>query len=83
MSFPKSEFFLSYFCSKCVKIVYFLKKKKLYFISQNYPKDAVAHVQKYLMKNEVPVNLFEVNKTFVIEIFFIHTFFLIFSLILK
>ncbi|KAJ6609403.1 G protein-coupled receptor kinase 1, partial [Pseudolycoriella hygida] len=26
---------------------------------QQYSTDAVAHVQKYLMKNEVPVNLFE------------------------
>lgn len=31
------------------------------FLFQDYPKDAVAHVQKYLMKNEVPVNLFEVS----------------------
>lgn len=31
-------------------------------IKQEYSKDAVAHVQKYLMKNEVPVNLFEVRK---------------------
>lgn len=28
---------------------------------QDYSKEAVAHVQKYLMKNEVPVNLFEVS----------------------
>lgn len=27
---------------------------------QDYSKDAVTHVQKYLMKNEVPVSLFEV-----------------------
>lgn len=26
---------------------------------QEYSKEAVAYVQKYLMKNEVPVNLFE------------------------
>jgi len=33
--------------------------KELLSHTHNYPKDAVAHVQKYLMKNEVPVNLFE------------------------
>lgn len=33
----------------------------IYLFVQDYPKDAVAHVQKYLMKNEVPVNLFEVR----------------------
>lgn len=31
------------------------------FDHQEYSKEAVAHVQKYLMKNEVPVNLFEVG----------------------
>ena len=31
------------------------------FNHQEYSKEAVAHVQKYLMKNEVPVNLFEVG----------------------
>jgi hypothetical protein len=31
------------------------------FLLQDYSKDAVAHVQKFLMKNEVPVNLFEVS----------------------
>lgn len=35
---------------------------KLSSTQQEYSKDAVAHVQKYLMKNEVPVNLFEVRK---------------------
>ncbi|XP_054267062.1 G protein-coupled receptor kinase 1 isoform X1 [Macrosteles quadrilineatus] len=33
--------------------------KELLAHAHDYPKDAVAHVQKYLMKNEVPVNLFE------------------------
>jgi len=28
---------------------------------QDYSKEAVAHVQMFLMKNEVPVNLFEVS----------------------
>lgn len=28
---------------------------------QDYSKEAVTNVQKYLMKNEVPVNLFEVS----------------------
>lgn len=28
-------------------------------VTQEYSKEAVAYVQKYLMKNEVPVNLFE------------------------
>lgn len=31
------------------------------YAKQEYSKEAVAHVQKYLMKNEVPVNLFEVS----------------------
>lgn len=30
-------------------------------ISQEYSPEAVSHVHKYLMKNEVPVNLFEVG----------------------
>lgn len=42
-----------------------IEQKKLIFFSdhffQEYSKEAVAHVQKYLMKNEVPVNLFEVR----------------------
>ncbi|KAK6625004.1 G protein-coupled receptor kinase 1 [Polyplax serrata] len=33
--------------------------KELLAHSHDYSKDAVAHVQKFLMKNEVPVNLFE------------------------
>ncbi|XP_014284299.1 G protein-coupled receptor kinase 1 isoform X1 [Halyomorpha halys] len=33
--------------------------KELLARAHDYPKDAVAHVQKYLTKNEVPVNLFE------------------------
>jgi hypothetical protein len=31
------------------------------FFLQDYSKEAVAHVQMFLMKNEVPVNLFEVS----------------------
>lgn len=31
------------------------------FFLQDYSKEAVTNVQKYLMKNEVPVNLFEVS----------------------
>jgi hypothetical protein len=36
----------------------------IYFVLlclQDYSKEAVAHVQMFLMKNEVPVNLFEVS----------------------
>ncbi|KAI5697884.1 hypothetical protein M8J77_016423, partial [Diaphorina citri] len=33
--------------------------KELLAHAHDYPKHAVAHVQKYLLKNEVPVNLFE------------------------
>lgn len=33
----------------------------LYCFLQDYSKEAVAHVQMFLMKNEVPVNLFEVS----------------------
>ncbi|GLH01043.1 Serine/threonine-protein kinase Warts [Gryllus bimaculatus] len=33
--------------------------KELLAHSHDYSKEAVAHVQKFLMKNEVPVNLFE------------------------
>jgi len=31
------------------------------FFLQDYSKEAVAYVQMFLMKNEVPVNLFEVS----------------------
>ncbi len=31
--------------------------------TQSFSKESVAHVQKYLTKNEVPNNLFEVNPT--------------------
>uniref|UniRef100_A0A182YCF7 RGS domain-containing protein n=1 Tax=Anopheles stephensi TaxID=30069 RepID=A0A182YCF7_ANOST len=33
--------------------------KEMLSHTHEYSKEAVAHVQKYLMKNEVPVNLFE------------------------
>ncbi|CAH0390418.1 unnamed protein product [Bemisia tabaci] len=33
--------------------------KELLASSHDYPKEAVTHVQSFLMKNEVPVNLFE------------------------
>ncbi|XP_076331468.1 G protein-coupled receptor kinase 1-like isoform X1 [Tachypleus tridentatus] len=33
--------------------------KELLSHSHNYSKEAISHVQKYLMKNEVPVNLFQ------------------------
>jgi hypothetical protein len=33
----------------------------VYCFLQDYSKEAVAHVQMFLMKNEVPVNLFEVS----------------------
>lgn len=31
------------------------------YVLQNYPQEAVAHVQACLVKNDVPVNLFEVS----------------------
>ncbi|GAB0096082.1 RGS domain [Sergentomyia squamirostris] len=36
--------------------------KEMLSHTHEYSKEAVSHVQKYLMKNEVPVNLFEVRK---------------------
>lgn len=39
-----------------------------FFSFQDYSKDAVAHVQKYLMKNEVPVNLFEVSSVLIMPV---------------
>lgn len=37
---------------------------------QSYSKDSVAHVQKYLTKNEVPTHLFEVKQQLPLFFFF-------------
>lgn len=34
---------------------------------QDYSKECVAHVQRYLMKHEVPPNLFEVTTIYINE----------------
>lgn len=44
----------------------------LFLNSQEYSTDAVSHVHKYLMKNEVPVNLFEVNLDLYILIYYVY-----------
>lgn len=42
-------------------VLTFVRVSLLSLPMQEYSKEAVAHVQKFLMKNEVPVNLFEVS----------------------
>ena len=53
------EFSLSIF-SLYVHILFFNEWRRVYLL-QEYSQEAVAHVHKYLMKNEVPVDLFEVG----------------------
>jgi hypothetical protein len=48
-----------YLYHKLVRFICLVFYFHLNFHYQEYSKEAVAHVQKYLMKNEVPVNLFE------------------------
>lgn len=39
---------------------------EILFSLKEYSKEAVANVQKYLMKNQVPINLFEVSEAYTI-----------------
>lgn len=41
--------------------IYYKKRMHPPLFLQEYSQEAVSHVHKYLMKNEVPVNLFEVG----------------------
>jgi len=41
-------------------MIFCYARRRVYLL-QEYSQEAVSHVHKYLMKNEVPVNLFEVG----------------------